>query len=340
MINKYAKKLFGRCYFCDMFLYSDELTERMNKAGQAGKPFLFGIDFEMEEGFFLSDPMAQQEILFDFRGRGNAPPRPDKIPSHHFEAFPEDYDTYQSRFESVLNGLKRGDSYLTNLTIRTPVATSLPLQDIFLNARTPYKLFLPERFVCFSPECFVRMEKGKILTFPMKGTIDARLHNAAQVILHDTKEIAEHNTIVDLMRNDLSRIATEVKVNRFRYIEELHTHNGPILQVSSEIEGVLPADYLRRIGTLFFALLPAGSVSGAPKAATLALIRAAEKERRGYYTGVAGYFDGSNLDACVLIRYIERQSTHHYFRSGGGITAQSDCRKEYEEALRKIYLPF
>ncbi|MCE5205065.1 MAG: aminodeoxychorismate synthase component I [Porphyromonadaceae bacterium] len=323
-----------------MFLHSDELTERMNKAGQIGKAFLFGIDFEMEESFFLTDPMAQQEILFDFRGRSNVPRRSYKIPSHHFEAFPEDYDTYQSRFETVMDGLKRGDSYLTNLTIRTPVATSLPLRDIFLYARTPYRLFLPGRFVCFSPECFVRMEKGKIFTFPMKGTIDARLPDAAQVILCDTKETAEHNTIVDLMRNDLSRIATGVKVNRFRYIEELHTHNGPILQVSSEIEGELPADYLQQVGTLFFELLPAGSVSGAPKAATLALIRTAEKERRSFYTGVAGYFDGSNLDACVLIRYIEQKDAHHYFSSGGGITAQSDCRKEYDEALRKIYLPF
>lgn len=340
MISKYDKKLFGRCYFCPMFLPSDKLTEKMNKAGQTGKPFLFGIDFEMEEGFFLSDPMAQQGILFDFRGRGNAPPPPDKIPSHHFEAFPEDYDTYQSRFEIVMEGLKRGDSYLTNLTIRTPVATSLPLQDIFLYACTPYRLFLPDRFVCFSPECFVRMEKGKILTFPMKGTIDARVPDAAQVILRDTKETAEHNTIVDLMRNDLSRIATGVKVNRFRYIEELHTHNGPILQVSSEIEGELPTDYHQQLGTLFFELLPAGSVSGAPKAATLTLIRSAEKEQRGYYTGVAGYFDGNDLDTCVLIRYIEQKGKHHYFRSGGGITALSDCHKEYDEAIRKIYLPF
>lgn len=323
-----------------MFMHRDELTKRMNEAGGTGKPFLFGVDFEMEEGFFLTHPLAQQEILFDFRGRGNAPGSPDEIPSHHFEAFPEDYCTYQSRFGAVMEGLKRGDSYLTNLTIRTQVRTSLTLEDIFLHAHTPYRLCLPGRFVCFSPECFVRMEKGKILTFPMKGTIDARVPDAAQVILRDTKETAEHNTIVDLMRNDLSRIATGVKVNRFRYIEELHTHNGPILQVSSEIEGELPTDYHQQLGTLFFELLPAGSVSGAPKAATLTLIRSAEKEQRGYYTGVAGYFDGNDLDTCVLIRYIEQKGKHHYFRSGGGITALSDCHKEYDEAIRKIYLPF
>lgn len=340
MINKHSIKLFGRYYFCNMFLYSDKLTERMNKAGQDGKPFLFGIDFEMEESFFLANPMEQQEILFNFRGRGNASCSPHKVAPYHFESFPEAYTTYRSRFDTVMDGLKRGDSYLANLTIRTPVSTSLSMREIFLLARAPYRLFLPRRFVCFSPECFVRMEKGKILTFPMKGTIDALLPDAAQVILRNRKETAEHNTIVDLMRNDLSRIATWVKVNRFRYTEELLTHNGPILQVSSEIEGLLPEDYRKQLGTLFFELLPAGSVSGAPKAATLALIEKAEKEPRGYYTGVAGYFDGINLDVCVLIRYIEQQGMHQYFRSGGGITAQSDCRKEYNEALQKVYLPF
>ncbi len=340
MINKYGIKLFGRCYFCGMFMHGDELIERMNEAGRTEKPFLFGIDFEMEEVFFLADPMVQQQVLFDIRGSSNVPQPQGEAPAHQFDAFPEDYAIYQSRFNAVMDGLKRGDSYLANLTIRTPVSLSLSLREIFLYARTPYKLLLPDRFVCFSPECFVRMEDGKIVTYPMKGTIDARLPDARHAILSDPKERAEHNTIVDLLRNDLSRIAAGVKVNRFRYVEELQTHKGPILQVSSEIEGELPEDYRKQLGTLFFKLLPAGSVSGAPKSATLALIRKAEKERRGYYTGVAGYFDGSKLDTFVLIRYIEQQGMHHYFRSGGGITAQSDCRKEYNEALQKVYLPF
>lgn len=321
-------------------MHGDELRERMNEAGRRGKPFLFAVDFEMEEGFFLADPLQQKKVLFDIRGSSNAPPRAGMVPSHHFEAFPEDYETYRSRFEAVMKGLKRGDSYLTNLTISTPLNMSLSLREIFLYARTPYKLFLPDRFVCFSPECFIRIESGKIFTFPMKGTIDARLPHARQTILNDPKERAEHNTIVDLLRNDLSRIASGVTVNRFRYIEELQTHRGPILQVSSEIEGTLPTNYLSQLGTLFFGLLPAGSVSGAPKAATLALIRGAEKVKRGYYTGVAGYFDGNRLDTFVLIRFIEQNDSRHSFRSGGGITAQSDCRKEYNEALQKVYLPF
>ena len=110
--------------------------------------------------------------------------------------------------------------------------------------------------------------------------------------------------------------------------------------MSSEIEGILPEGYLDSLGNLVIDLLPAGSVSGAPKEATLGIIGDAEKEPRGFYTGVAGYFDGESLDSFVLIRFIEQHGGHFFFRSGGGITANSDCRKEYEEAIHKVYLPF
>ena len=167
-----------------------------------------------------------------------------------FEADPEDYNRYRQRFSIVMDGLKRGDSYLTNLTIKTPIQCSLSLEEIFRFSRAPYKLYLPGRWVCFSPEGFVRLKNGKISTFPMKGTIDARLPNAREIILNDPKESAEHNTIVDLLRNDLSRVASDVRVVRFRYTDELETNRGSLLQVSSEIEGNLPDGYLDQLGSL------------------------------------------------------------------------------------------
>lgn len=94
------------------------------------------------------------------------------------------------------------------------------------------------------------------------------------------------------------------------------------------------------MGDILFDMLPAGSVSGAPKSSTLRIIREAEGEPRGYYTGVFGYFDGQTLDSAVLIRFIEEEQGRMYFRSGGGITAYSDCRSEYEEVIEKVYLPF
>ena len=179
-----------------------------------------------------------------------------------------------------------------------------------------------------------------ISSYPMKGTIDASVPDAERVILEDYKERSEHNTIVDLIRNDLNRVAERVDVKRFRYIDRLRVSRGEILQVSSEVTGRLTGDYYSRLGEIVFGMLPAGSISGAPKPSTLRIITQAERERRGFYTGVFGYFDGKKLDSAVMIRYIEVRDGRYYFRSGGGITINSDCRAEYEEVLAKVYLPF
>jgi para-aminobenzoate synthetase component 1 len=85
--------------------------------------------------------------------------------------------------------------------------------------------------------------------------------------------------------------------------------------------------------------LPAGSVTGAPKAKTVEIIKAAEQEPRGFYTGILGIFDGKQLDSGVMIRFIEKVDGRFFYRSGGGITTQSDCKAEYEEAINKIYVP-
>ncbi|MDD4778624.1 MAG: aminodeoxychorismate synthase component I [Fermentimonas sp.] len=322
----------------------------MNRAGNEKHPFLFGIDFEMNEGFFIIDPLSQNEILFDVDGSGNSnlvdspntvySPQTNKFSDYQFEMFPEKLTVYKKRFKTIMNGLKKGESYLANLTIETPVITSLTLKEIFLLSKSRYRLLVPDKFVCFSPECFIKIEDGKIYSFPMKGTIDANISDAENTVLNDEKEKAEHNTIVDLLRNDLSRVARDVHVSRFRYIDELKTNKGAILQVSSAIEGTLPEGYMSEIGSIVFSLLPAGSVSGAPKEATLKLIGKAENSPRRYYTGIAGYFDGANLDSFVLIRFIEQNEKGLVFRSGGGITARSDMRKEYLESLQKVYLPF
>lgn len=311
----------------------------MNEAGRAKKPFLFGLNFDLSEGFFVENPLQQSEILFDINGVNNCTEETEEK-HFNFSASPESYARYSQRFNRVMDGLRHGDTFLANLTIKTPVETDLSLKEIFLRSKAMYRLYLPDRFVCFSPERFVRIEKDKVFSHPMKGTIDASIENAADIILNDFKEKEEHQTMVELTCEDINKIATEVKVNRFRYIDRLETNKGSILQVSSEIEGTLPDNWTENIGTHFFELLPAGSILGAPKQATLAIIREAEQESRGYYTGVAGYFDGEKLDSCVLIRYIEQAEGNFFFRSGGGITINSKCEKEYAEAIRKVYLPF
>ena len=174
----------------------------------------------------------------------------------------------------------------------------------------------------------------------MKGTIDAHIPDAETKVLSDYKELSEHYTIVDLIRNDLSMVASLVRVERFRYIDRIETSNGPILEVSSEIKGDLPSDWKNRLGEIIRTLLPAGSISGAPKEATLKLIRKAEAAPRGFYTGVFGYFDGKSFDSAVLIRFIDLESSPYVYRSGGGITVNSSLKDEYDEVVKKVYLPF
>jgi para-aminobenzoate synthetase component 1 len=101
----------------------------------------------------------------------------------------------------------------------------------------------------------------------------------------------------------------------------------------------LERGYLGSIGDIVVKLLPAGSVTGAPKARTVEIIAEVENAQRGYYTGVFGYFDGSKLDSGVMIRFIERKNDKYFYRSGGGITTQSVVESEYQEAIDKVYVP-
>jgi len=106
------------------------------------------------------------------------------------------------------------------------------------------------------------------------------------------------------------------------------------------ITAVKPHNYkCRQNQAYLFAFLPAGSITGAPKQETVNIIKEAEKYHRGYYSGIFGYFDGDNVDSCVMIRFLEKQDNKLCFKSGGGITFQSDCRKEYRELIQKIYVP-
>lgn len=147
----------------------------------------------------------------------------------------------------------------------------------------------------------------------MKGTIDANQPNAKANLLNDEKEQREHYTIVDLMRNDLSMVAKNIRVSRFRYIDSIYTERGEILQTSSEICGELENNWQNTIGSILAELLPAGSISGAPKEKTVSIIQQAEKQTRGYYTGIFGIFDGENLNSAVAIRFIEQKMINFIF---------------------------
>ncbi|MEG1794146.1 MAG: aminodeoxychorismate synthase component I [Rikenellaceae bacterium] len=313
-----------------------EIKTKMNNAAQNCESFLFCIDYEMQNGYFIENPLKQQEILWRV---GNATNYHDnaKMKGSYFTKTPIPFAEYSKKFEKVKQGLFQGNSFLANLTIATPIETDFSFEEIFYRSNSPYAILVPNKFICFSPETFVKIDEGHISSNPMKGTIDGSVENAEQVILNDYKESAEHFTIVDFIRSDLSRVAKNVKVDKLRYIDHLKTSEGEILQVSSLISGdLLKTD----IGDIVFALLPAGSISGAPKPSTLKILKDAERQTRSFYCGVFGYFDGKKLDSAVMIRYIEKCDKNLYFRSGGGITINSLCEDEYKEVIEKIYLPF
>ncbi len=157
--------------------------------------------------------------------------------------------------------------------------------------------------------------------------------------MYDEKEKAEHATITDLIRNDLSMVANDVKVKRYRYVSQVKTVDSELLQVSSEITGTVKKEIQNSLGSLLSMLLPAGSITGAPKKKTVEIIKEAEQYNRGYFTGVFGYFDGKKLESAVMIRFIENISSNLFFKSGGGITVYSDAKSEYQELIDKVYVP-
>ena len=312
----------------------------MNSYGKDQKPFLFVIDYAMQK--CIVEPFvdaSKKGIFFNFNGISNYNYRLDHQQNIELSKSPISYESYKKAFDKVLSHLKRGNSYLVNLTFETPVRTDKSLKQIFHGAVAKYRLLIDGKLVVFSPETFIKINGNQIFTHPMKGTIDANIKNALDLLLSNEKELAEHATIVDLLRNDLSKIASKVAVEKFRYVDKIQSNQKSLLQVSSKISGHLPQNFKEQIGTMIFEMLPAGSICGAPKKKTVEIIAETENYLRGYYTGVAGYFDGNNLDSCVLIRYIEQKEGKLFYKSGGGITTQSNPLAEYNELIDKIYVP-
>ncbi len=314
-------------------------TERVNKYCKEGRPFLFLIDFDCKKPFVCSlEDAAKHHLIFDIKGHSNAAKQTD-IPELKINYFPIEESLYTERFNKVLKEINEGNSYLLNLTFPTYIESNASLAQIFESAKAPYKLMKENEFVIFSPECFIRIDGNEIFTYPMKGTIDANIENAEEKLLANKKEHAEHNIIIDLMRNDLSMIAKKVKVSKYRFVQKIKTHKNEILQTSSEIKGQLAENWRDHLGDLLLRMLPAGSISGAPKNKTLEIIKENEIVERGYYTGIFGIFDGKNLDSGVAIRFIEQQGEKMYFKSGGGITSLSQAQEEYKELIQKVYVP-
>ncbi|WP_339841218.1 aminodeoxychorismate synthase component I [uncultured Maribacter sp.] len=321
----------------------EDFEQKVTRLLHEEKPFLFIIDFNKSEKLVYSfEEAANENIYFNIKGKGND----HLLKSESFVDIPIDLlpkpiskETYKIAFDTVKKELSNGNSFLLNLTFPTELKTTAGLKDIYKTASAPYKLLYKDKFVLFSPECYLKIKDGNIFSYPMKGTINSDIPNAEELLLSNKKELYEHNTIVDLIRNDLSMIAKKVKVNKFRYIEKIKKGTQELLQTSTEIQGELPKNWKDDFACLLLKTLPAGSISGAPKKKTIEIIERVEIMPRGFYTGVFGVFNGSEIDSAVSIRYIEQVDGQLYYKSGGGITHLSQLDEEYQELLEKIYVP-
>lgn len=314
----------------------------MDDLTSEGTPFIFIVDAWGEKWVVLTLPEADTAgIYWNIEGRGTLNNL--KLPgdSFRFNTRVVSREIYARGFDVIHRAQFRGESWLANLTFPTALDTDLSLELLAGCARAPFRLLATGDIAVFSPERFIRIsDSGRISSFPMKGTIDATLPDAAEKLLGDEKEAAEHVTIVDLIRNDLGMVSERVSVPRYRFLSEVKARGRHLLQLSSEVSGELGPGWRESAGTTLRRLLPAGSVTGAPKKRTGELIREAEGYDRGWYTGVFGVYDGRSLDSAVMIRFVEQTETGDmFYKSGGGITIYSDMESEYAELKAKIYAP-
>ena len=253
-------------------------------------------------------------------------------------------EEYCEMVEKAKHHIKEGDIFQIVLSNRLEAGFEGSLLNTYRILRTlnpsPYMFYFSSsdmEVAGASPETLVKLEDGVLHTFPLAGTRprgkteeeDLRLEKE---LLADEKELAEHNMLVDLGRNDIGKISRfgSVEVEKYHCIER-YSH---VMHIGSTVRGEIrdDCDALSAIDSI----LPAGTLSGAPKLRACQLINDLENNKRGIYGGAIGYIDFTgNLDTCIAIRIAYKKNNKVFIRSGAGIVADSIPEKEYQECLNK-----
>ena len=205
---------------------------------------------------------------------------------------------------------------------------------------SPYMVYMnleDVEIMSTSPETLVRLQDGRLVTFPVagsrpRGKDEAEDEALIEDLMADAKELSEHNMLVDLGRNDLGRISDfgSVEVTKYQMIHKY----SKIMHICSQVEGNIRKD--KDALDAIQSVLPAGTLSGAPKIRACEIIDELEPEPRGIYGGALGYIDFSgNLDTCIAIRMAVKKNNKVYVQAGGGIVADSKPDMEYEESANK-----
>ena len=253
-------------------------------------------------------------------------------------------EEYCEMVEKGKHHIKEGDIFQIVLSNRLSAPFEGSLFETYRRLRTinpsPYMFYFSGTDVEVagaSPETLVKLEDGVLHTFPLAGTRprgkSKEEDDALEAeLLADEKELAEHNMLVDLGRNDLGRISKfgTVSVEKLRCIERF----SHVMHIGSTVRGEIRED--KDALDAIASVLPAGTLSGAPKIRACQLIGELENNKRGIYGGAIGYIDFSgNMDTCIAIRIAYKKNGRVFIRSGAGIVADSVPEKEYEECLNK-----
>ena len=255
-----------------------------------------------------------------------------------------DKEHFCEMVEKAKNYIREGDIFQIVLSNRL----SAPFEGSLLNTYRVLRTINPSPYMFYfsgtdvevagaSPETLVKLENGILHTFPLAGTrprgkTEEEDKELEAELLADEKELAEHNMLVDLGRNDLGKISKfgTVQVEKLHSIERF----SHVMHIGSTVRGEI-ADGKDALNAIE-AVLPAGTLSGAPKIRACQLIAELENNKRGIYGGAIGYIDFTgNMDTCIAIRIVYKKNGKVFVRSGAGIVADSDPEKEYEECLNK-----
>ena len=255
-----------------------------------------------------------------------------------------DKETYCGMVDKAKRHIREGDIFQIVLSNRL----SAPFEGSLLNTYRVLRTINPSPYMFYfsgtdvevagaSPETLVKLENGVLHTFPLAGTrprgrTEEEDRALEAELLADEKELAEHNMLVDLGRNDLGKISKFGTVQ----VEKLHSveHYSHVMHIGSTVRGEI-ADGRDALDAIE-AVLPAGTLSGAPKIRACQLIGELENNKRGIYGGAIGYIDFTgNMDTCIAIRIAYKKNGKVFVRSGAGIVADSVPEKEYQECLNK-----
>jgi len=253
-------------------------------------------------------------------------------------------ETYCGMVRTAKHHIKEGDIFQIVLSNRLEAQYEGSLLNTYRILRTinpsPYMFYFSSsgmEVAGASPETLVKLENGVLHTFPLAGTrprgkTEEEDKALEEELLADPKELAEHNMLVDLGRNDIGKISKfgSVEVEKYHSIER-YSH---VMHIGSTVRGELADD--KHALDAVDAILPAGTLSGAPKIKACQLINNIENNKRGIYGGAIGYLDFTgNLDTCIAIRIAYKKNGKVFVRSGAGIVADSVPEKEYQECINK-----